>query len=378
VARTFATPVDAGELASGQEALVRDIDGDGTLDVAVADFATIKLFRGVGNGTFNAPLPFGTASSIGLAIDDFDRDGGPDIVAGDFVNGAVQIFLNTCGRVTLNLTSSMNPAPQATAVTLTTTLVPPPAAAATGTLTMKRDATLLSTGNLTGGNTISAIVNDLPPATYNVLAEYSGDSRFLPATKTLAQVITMPPFGPPPGLNAISFGGPVQLAWIATANTDHYEVWRNNGAGWTFVSNAPGASFSDVTAPSNAALLYRVRAIAPAPGSEASSFSNHDLALTYAFTDDTLLSGVTHVKLAHLTELRSAANAVRAVAALGATGWAEPTPQIIRASHVTEIRTAIQQARAALGLATATYVSTPSLGLRIKGSHFEETRAAMR
>jgi hypothetical protein len=379
IARTFAAPVDAGSLPSGYEALVRDLDADGKLDIAIADYATVMVFRGVGDGTFAAPpQSINSASAIGLAIDDFDRDGGPDIVASDFVNGEVQVFLNTCGQVTLNLNSSLNPAPQGTAVTITGTVVSPPTVAATGTLTLKLNTTTLNGGNLIGGNTVNATLNDLVPATYDVTAEYSGDSRFVPATKLLSQVITTPPFGPPPGLNAISFGGPVQLAWYATANTDHYEVWRNNGAGWTFVSNAPGATFSDVTAPSTAALLYKVRAIAP--GGAASLFGPVDLALTYAFTDGTLQPGVTRVKSAHLTELRSAANAVRALASLGATGWAEPSPQLIRASHLTELRTAIQQARTALGLATATYTDpTLTAGTTaIKAIHFEQSRAAMR
>lgn len=169
------------------------------------------------------------------------------------------VFLNTCGRVTLNLTSSVNPAPQGTPATITGTVVSPPAAAATGTLTLKRGTTTLISGNLNGGNALQATLNDLPPATYTISAEYSGDSRFVPATKTLQQVVSTPPFGPPPGLNAISYGGPVQLSWYATANTDHYEVWRSNGAGWTLAGNAPAAAFTDAGAPASSALLYKVR-----------------------------------------------------------------------------------------------------------------------
>jgi hypothetical protein len=179
-------------------------------------------------------------------------------------------------------------------------------------------------------------------------------------------------------LNAISTGGPVQVAWLATANTDHYEVWRNNGAGWAFVGNAPNASFSDATAPSNAALLYKVRAIAP--GGTASDFSAVDLALTYAFTDPTLTPAVTKVKRAHLNELRSAANAVRALASLGSVTWAEAVPTRVKTSHVTELRNAIAAARTNLGLAAVSYTD-PTLTLavtKIKSAHFEQLRAAMR
>jgi Bacterial Ig-like domain (group 3)/FG-GAP-like repeat len=381
VARTFGTAADFGELPFAYELLVRDMDGDGHRDVVLAASSALAVFRGNGDGTFDAIETFesGLVSALGLAIDDFDRDGGPDVVTTMFSAGKIAVFLNACGRVGLSLTSSANPAAQGTPITITGTVIAPPtgAVAPTGTLTLKRSTTMLNSGNLTGGLSVQATMNDLTPATYAISAEYSGDSRFVPATATLQQVVTVPPFGPPPGLNAISFGGPVQLAWLATLDTDHYEVWRNNGAGWGFVGNAPGASFTDNGAPSSAALLYKVRAIAA--GGTASEFSAVELALTYAFTDGTLTAGVTPVKLAHLTELRNAANAVRAVASHGAMTWAEPSPQIIRASHLTELRTAIAAARTSLGLSAVTYTD-PSLtaGILVKAVHFEELRAAMR
>lgn len=379
VARTFAAPVDYGSMSS-YEALVRDMDGDGRKDVVIAEhYVGFTVFRGNGNGTFAASQSFESeALAIGLAIDDFDRDGGPDVVVSDFLDASVDVFLNACGRAAVNLTSSLNPAPQGTPITITGTVVSPPAVAATGTLTLKRDTTTLNSGNLTGGNSVAATMNDLTPATYAITAVYSGDSRFIPTTTTLAQVVTVPPFGAPPGLNAISFGGPVQLSWYATADTDHYEVWRNNGAGWAFVANAPNAFFTDATAPASSALLYRVRAIAP--GGAASSDSAADLALTYSFTDGTVQPGVTGVKLAHLSELRSAANAVRAVASLGPFSWSNAAPSLVRAVHLTELRTAIQQARTALALSTATYTDpTLTAGTtKIKAVHVEELRSAMR
>lgn len=375
-ARTFGTPADFGTLPYASELLVRDMDGDGPRDVVIAGDGLI-VFRGNGDGTFATSQSFGAVGLLGLAIDDFDRDGGPDVVGTMFGAGQVAVFLNTCGRVTLNLTSSANPSTQGTPPTITGTVVSPPAVAPTGTLTLKQDTTTLISGDLNGGNTLQVTLEDLPPATYAISAEYSGDSRFVPSTKTLQQVVSTPPFGPPPGLNAISFGGPVQLAWYATANTDHYEVWRNNGAGWAFVSNAPGASFTDSGAPSSSALLYKVRAIAG--NGTASGFSAVELALTYAFTDSTLTPGVTTVKLAHLSELRSAANAVRALAALGAMTWAEPSPQIIRASHVTELRTAIATARASLGLPVVSYTDASLVaGMTAKAVHYEQLRSAMR
>lgn len=377
VARTFADPVDYGQLLAGDEALVRDIDGDGKLDVLVGDEFGISIFHGNGNGTFAAQQTIGTWA-LGLAVADVDGDGGPDIVGTNFTNGKVDVYLNTCGRITLNLTSSANPVVQGTSFTVTGTVVSPPAAAATGTLTLKRGTTVLNSGNLNGGNSIAATMDDLAPATYTFTAEYSGDSRFVSAIKSMQQIVTVPPFGPPPHLNAISFGGPVQVSWFATANTDHYEIERNNGAGWIAAGTSSSAAFTDLAAPPSSALLYRVRA--KAANGTASEYSASDLALTYTFTDGTIQPGVTAVKRVHVTELRTAANAVRALAGLGATSWAESDPQIVRAAHISELRAAIDQARAALNLPTLTHIDpTLTAGTSpIRAVHFEELRASMR
>ncbi|MBV9494065.1 MAG: hypothetical protein JOZ54_07445, partial [Acidobacteria bacterium] len=144
-----------------------------------------------------------------------------------------------------------------------------------------------------------------------------------------------------------------------------------------FAGSSPVASFTDNNAPSSAALLYKVRAV---NGSGTTSeYGAPDLALTYAFTDTPLAPGVTLVKLSHLTELRSAANAVRALAALGPMPWTEPSPTIVRASHLTELRTAIAAARTALGLAAPSYDNDPlAAGIAVKAMHFEQLRTAMR
>ena len=378
-ARTFATPVDYADTDAGLEAMVIDLNGDGARDVLVTSaFQGLMVYLGNGDGTFAALDPiFIGGLALGLAGNDFDRDGGPDVVVTDFTNHRVSVLLNTCGRVTVNLTSSANPAAAGTPITITGTVVSPPALAATGTLTLKRNATTLNSGDLIAGNSVAATMTELPAGTYPISAEYSGDARFLAATKTIQQVMTVPPFGPPPGLNAISFGGPVQLTWFATANTDHYEVWRNHGAAWTFLGNTPNAFFTDSLAPAASAMLYKVRAIAT--GGAVSAYSAIDIAITYGFTDSTLQAGTTKIKLAHLTELRTAANAVRSAASLAPMSWAETTPQQMRASHLTEVRTAVQQARAAVGLAAPTYTDpTLTVGIVIKAVHVEQLRSAMR
>ncbi|HKR66161.1 MAG TPA: FG-GAP-like repeat-containing protein [Thermoanaerobaculia bacterium] len=374
-ARTFATPVAYGELHASFEALVRDLDGDGHLDVLVTDAAALRVFRGNGDGTFTASQTYGSRFSAGLAIDDFDHDGGSDVVTTAYTNAAFDLFMNACGRVTLNLTSSANPSIEGSSVTFTATRTPPLGATPTGTITIKRNTTVLNSGT---GATVSTTVSDLPAGSHTITAEYSGDARFIATTATLTQVVTATSLSAPTGFNAFSTGGSAQLSWTATPNADHYEVWRNTGSGWAFLSQTSVPTYTDATAPASSAILYRARAVAA--GGSTSPDSAQDATSTYSFTDATLQAGVTRVKLAHLTELRTAANALRVLAGLTPVSWAEPSPQRIRASHITELRTAVNEARTALAIGafsftdpTLTAGSTP-----VRAVHFEELRAAIR
>lgn len=86
------------------------------------------------------------------------------------------------------------------------------------------------------------------------------------------------------------------------------------------------------------------------------------------------------MKLAHLTELRTAANAARATAGLPAMAWSEPSPEFVRASHVLELRTAINQVRTMLGLPAYSYAEpalTPGTS-PIRAFHIFELRETMR
>ncbi|HKO54826.1 MAG TPA: FG-GAP-like repeat-containing protein [Thermoanaerobaculia bacterium] len=374
--RTFSGPAHYGTLDWTSDAIASDLDGDGDLDVVLAAGVGVEFFPNNGDGTFGAQRSFGSALSIGVILGDVDRDGGPDVIISDFNNNQVAIFRNSCGRVSLSLTSSANPVSQGTNVTLTTTAVAPPAVTPTGTIAMAHASTPLGMADLAVTNTVSATLSDLAPGSYVITATYSGDDRFLPTTRTLTQVVQVPPFGPPPKLNAISVGGPVALAWIGTSGVDHYEIWRSNGAGYVLIGTSSGAQFTDNTAPATSALLYKVRGISPA--NAASGFSLPDLALTYAFTDETLTPATTVVKLVHLTELRGAVNAARAVLGMGPISWGEPSPTLINAGPWGELRSAVDGVRGALGLPAASFTDAMSAGLLIRGVHVAEVRSALR
>jgi hypothetical protein len=372
--RSFGAPVTYGNIAFPQDISVVDMNGDGKLDVVIGGAYATSIFLGNGNGTMQSGLTLPASDAIGIAIGDMDRDGAPDIIGTRFTPGKATVSLATCGRVTLAIGSSANPANYGTAVTVTGTLTSPPAAAATGTLTLSRNATPLATQSLNAGTSLNN-TSTLPVGSYTYTIDYSGDARFIASSKSLTQTINPPPFGPPPGVTAFGTGGAVSLSWIATSGTDHYEIWRNSGAGYVSVGTSVAAAFTDNTPPASSALLYEVRAISPT--NVPSAFSTPDLASSYTFTDEPITVGL-KVKLVHLTQLRTAANAARVLAGLSPVTWAESSPVIVKASHWNEVRNAIDGARLQVGIGTAAYSEAVATGLRIKAVHVNETRSALR
>jgi hypothetical protein len=82
-----------------QSVAVGDFDGDGRLDVAVAGFnpmtseGTVAILRGHGDGTFQAAQNYAAGSGASSVVAaDFNRDGYPDLAVATF-NGTVSIFL---------------------------------------------------------------------------------------------------------------------------------------------------------------------------------------------------------------------------------------------------------------------------------------------
>ncbi|MBI2823015.1 MAG: hypothetical protein HYX74_12400 [Acidobacteria bacterium] len=98
----------------------------------------------------------------------------------------------------------------------------------------------------------------------------------------------------------------------------------------------------------------------------------------------TLVTGQTDIKGIHLTELRTAVNAVRSCAGLGAASWTDPiinpTETLVQAVHVQEARDNLNSARTTLGLAAQTWTD-PTLTVgetEVKKVHFDELRQGVK
>jgi hypothetical protein len=105
-----------------------------------------------------------------------------------------------------------------------------------------------------------------------------------------------------------------------------------------------------------------------------------DLATTVLFTDDPLAPQATVVQAMHVMELRTAVNAVRGAAGLGASNWTNALlPNAwIHAIDVTELRSALNEALVTLGLAPPNYIDAELAGATIKAAHFEQLRSGVK
>jgi hypothetical protein len=109
------------------------------------------------------------------------------------------------------------------------------------------------------------------------------------------------------------------------------------------------------------------------------------LATTVVFTDGQL-QGIT-IKATHLTELRRAVNAVRALAGVSAATWTYPDPvssppelrRKVYLEDVTDLRAGLDEATGPLGLTTG-FPAEPTLyrGAIVNAQHFEQIRARVR
>jgi hypothetical protein len=187
-----------------------------------------------------------------------------------------------------------------------------------------------------------------------------------------------PVLTPPTGLTATATTTTnVALAWNAVSGAASYVVYRcSTYPTFTPLTTTGSTSFNDTTALAGKSYLYAVRA---SDGVTETADSNRDLATTVIFTDPALIPNVTTVKAVHMTELRTAVDAVRLLATISAASYTPPVPAPggqVKRVNVTELRAALDAARSALGLSAITYVdSTITAGsTKIKAFHLVDVR----
>jgi hypothetical protein len=250
---------------------------------------------------------------------------------------------------TTSLISSLNPSIQGQSVTFTASVS---GTGVTGAVQFKDGASNLGSPVTLVAGAASYMTSALTTGFHSITAVYGGDSTFYTSTSSLLSQQVYPPFGTPGGLVAttLMFSTQVLLTWNFVGGVDHYEVARSSFNGPYVTIGLPvGATYFDSNTVANTTYLYKVRAVDSV--GTLSGYSNVDPATTVFFTDDPLIAGSTIVKAAHVNELRTAANAMRAAAGLTPaifTDLSLSSSIIIQAVHMQEIRTALDEARSTL------------------------------
>jgi hypothetical protein len=192
-----------------------------------------------------------------------------------------------------------------------------------------------------------------------------------------------PAFAAPAALSATalkdSLGRPfISLSWSPVANVAYYEVAVQHQTG-SFARTTAETSllvpYDETIA--NRTYLFKVRAISST--AQVSPYSVPDIATVMSFTDDPIVPQATIIKAVHITELRAAINAVRALAGLSPSQFVVSVAVggLVHSDAIAELRTALQPARSSLGLTSISYTD-PSLGagVIVRRAHVEELRNA--
>jgi hypothetical protein len=185
--------------------------------------------------------------------------------------------------------------------------------------------------------------------------------------------------GPPTNVVAAATSGTsVQISWTAAAGATGYKVYRStNNSAFTVVGTPAASPFTDNTASADTAYMYKVTST---DGVTESGFSNSDFATTVVFTDSIAVN-TTLIKAIHITQLRTAVNALRTLnGGQGAFGFTDAALASvnIKAVHMNELRTQLNNVRTALGASTLSFTDTVTAGTTlVKKVHVDELRAGV-
>jgi hypothetical protein len=172
----------------------------------------------------------------------------------------------------------------------------------------------------------------------------------------------------------------INLNWSPPVSgaPDHYGIWRRSGGEFSRIGTAFVPSYPDPAVAANHAYFYKVSA--ENSSGQVLGWTNVDLATTVVFADNPLVPQETVVQVLHVTELRTAVNAVRAAAGLSAAGWTRPslTGAWIQAIDVSELRSRLNEAVSSLGLTVPNYTDASLTGITVKAAHFSELRQGVR
>ena len=246
----------------------------------------------------------------------------------------------------------------------------------TGTKTCTRSDSLAATSAYPPITLTATVTNVGAGSVTNVVSVTGGGDTSM-GNNTAYDLTTLVP---PPSvvIASANSASSINVTWNALSGATTYEVWRATSAagGYAPIATTVSNFYLDRNVSAGTAYLYKVRALF---GSTIGPLSDPDLATTIVFTDDPLLPG-TPYKTAHILELRTAVNAVRAAAGMAPGSYTDAVISSggpVRASHISDLRSALHAARIALGFSTPFYTDNSLVAgtTKIKVLHVTELRA---
>jgi Bacterial Ig-like domain (group 3)/FG-GAP-like repeat len=194
--RTFGDPYVRGPAYLTRDLEVRDFTGDGVPDALNTNSdCTFRTFTGSGLGTLtyytDTPPCFYLASASDVASADFDGDGRPDAAVSRVQPSApsgnvpgFRIYRNRCGDGTIVVTPAATVVTVGDPVELRMRIAPPfdtePLFHASGTATLLKGETVVTTLPLSGIGDVNFVVNGLSLGTHEFVVQYSGDAQYGP------------------------------------------------------------------------------------------------------------------------------------------------------------------------------------------------------
>jgi hypothetical protein len=194
---TFQTVQQYPTGANPSSIVAADFNGDGKLDLALTSTPLgtnpgnlVSLLLGNGDGTFGPPALFGVGYlSYSAVVGDFNGDGAIDLAVANEASNTISVLLNAQGTEIATVAAA-SPSSYGQSVTFTTTITAsvPNGAAPTGTVTLKNGSVVLGSGNLSGG-VFALSTSTLPVGADSISVVYSGDTNYQPHTITLTQTV---------------------------------------------------------------------------------------------------------------------------------------------------------------------------------------------
>ena len=173
---------------------IADLNGDGFLDVVVANVVGDSVAVLLGNGTGSlrpaVVFPQGTEVTSVLARD-FNHDGKPDIAYSILLAG-LGVLINNTTPTSTTLISSLNPSIYGQKVTFSATVTNNGGVAPTGTVVFAYGTHTIGSATLSSGGVATLTRSILNAGSYPIVATYKGDSNNLSSTSSVLDQVINP------------------------------------------------------------------------------------------------------------------------------------------------------------------------------------------